>query len=187
MLIEYSAGMLSDKQHLNPQKQADRLNHGHPFHFSKKTGICRAILNSTRTPQMTLLVQGFRIVPECLSRVAVAKFIQLSEGARESDVSESAVSHSTGVYALRNLVEIVPETVEIIRCPAGRNIVDQILGPGAFLVRSALFDNLRANSPTRTALIMTASCLSIGSRILLSLSLTHLCKRQLVSIPVATR
>ena len=99
----------------------------------------------------------------------MAKFIQLSDGGRESDVSESAVANSTGVYALRNLAEILLEIVEIIRCPAVRNIVDQTLSQGAFLVRSALFERHGANSPTRTALIMTACCLSIGSRILPSL------------------
>ena len=86
------------------------------------------------------LKRGFSIVPQCLSQVNVARFIQLTEAARESSLSESAVANSSGVYALRNLSEIVPETVELLECAAVRTIVETILGPSAFLVRSTLFD-----------------------------------------------
>lgn len=84
--------------------------------------------------------QGFAIIPECLPQAEVARFIQFTEAARISNASESAVANSAGVYALRNLTEVVPETIELVRCSAVRKIVDTILGPGGFLIRSTLFD-----------------------------------------------
>ena len=70
----------------------------------------------------------------------MARFVELTESARENRDSESAVANSTGVYALRNLTDVVPETTELVRCPAVREIVEAILGSGAFLIRSTLFD-----------------------------------------------
>lgn len=70
--------------------------------------------------------QGFAVLEKCLSAEAVARFVALTESARESRESESAVANSAGVYALRNLTDVVPETTELVRNPAVREIVETI-------------------------------------------------------------
>ena len=70
----------------------------------------------------------------------MARFVELTESAKESRDSESAVANSAGVYALRNLTDVVPETTELVRNPAVRQIVQTILGSNAFLIRSTMFD-----------------------------------------------
>ncbi len=84
--------------------------------------------------------QGFAVLEQCLSAETVTRFVDLTESARESRDSESAVANSAGVYALRNLTDVVPETIELVRNPAVREIVETILGSNAFLIRSTLFD-----------------------------------------------
>ena len=84
--------------------------------------------------------QGFAVLEKCLSAETVARFVELTELARKSRDSESAVANSAGVYALRNLTDVVPETTELVRNPAVREIVETILGSNAFLIRSTLFD-----------------------------------------------
>ena len=83
---------------------------------------------------------GFAVLEKCLSTETVARFVELTELARENCGSESAVANSAGVYALRNLTEVVPETTELVRNPAVQEIVEAILGPNAFLIRSTLFN-----------------------------------------------
>ena len=83
---------------------------------------------------------GFAVLEKCLSAETVARFVDLTGSAMESRDSESAVANSAGVYALRNLTDVVPETTELVRHPAVREIVETILGPNAFLIRSTLFD-----------------------------------------------
>jgi len=84
--------------------------------------------------------RGFAVLEKCLSAETVARFVELTESARKNCDSESAVANSTGVYALRNLTDVVPETTELVRNSAVREIVEAILGPNAFLIRSTLFD-----------------------------------------------
>ncbi len=84
--------------------------------------------------------QGFAVLEKCLSAEIVARFVELTESARESRDSESAIANSAGVYALRNLTDVVPETTELVRNPEVREIVESILGSNAFLIRSTLFD-----------------------------------------------
>ncbi len=83
---------------------------------------------------------GYGILPTCLTPAVVFRLIELTEAARQQSDSESAVSNSSGVYALRNLTDLVPETVELLQNSAVTEIVKAILGPNAFLIRSTLFD-----------------------------------------------
>ena len=83
---------------------------------------------------------GYGIVERCIAPEMVERFVALTEAARTEHKSDSAVSNSSGVFALRNLTEIVPEIVELLCCPAVREIIEAVLGPDAFLIRSTLFD-----------------------------------------------
>jgi ectoine hydroxylase-related dioxygenase (phytanoyl-CoA dioxygenase family) len=84
--------------------------------------------------------QGFAIVPQCLDRVTVALLIHLTELARERNEAAESVSNSSGVYSLRNLVDIVPEVAELTSNSNVIALVEAVLGTDAFMVRSTLFD-----------------------------------------------
>lgn len=84
--------------------------------------------------------EGFALVENVLSHEQTLRCIEWTERARTENTSSSAVSNSSGVYALRNLVDVVPETTELLKHPALTSIVTAILGQNAFLVRSTLFD-----------------------------------------------
>lgn len=55
-----------------------------------------------------------------------------------SDLSVRQKDHS--VYAIRNLLTLVPEVSAIAKSPAIRALIEPLLGPGAFAVRGLLFD-----------------------------------------------
>ena len=84
--------------------------------------------------------QGFAVVPECLDSKTVASLIHLTELARERNEAAESVSNSSGVYALRNLVDVVPEVVELASNSNVAELVESILGADGFMVRSTLFD-----------------------------------------------
>jgi len=83
--------------------------------------------------------EGFAVVTDCLSREAVTQIGNVIELARER-APEEAVANTSGVYALRNLVDVVPEVVELVSLPEVAHLVTTILGQRAFMVRSTLFD-----------------------------------------------
>lgn len=82
---------------------------------------------------------GFSIIPSGIDHVTRRRFCQLIDDARRREHPEN-VSNSSGTYGLRNLIDIVPETAELVRHPAVRSAVETVLGAGAFMTRSTLFD-----------------------------------------------
>jgi ectoine hydroxylase-related dioxygenase (phytanoyl-CoA dioxygenase family) len=50
------------------------------------------------------------------------------------------VRRRESVYAIRNLLEIVPEVAALARSPEIRGLVEPVLGPDCFAVRGILFD-----------------------------------------------
>ena len=84
--------------------------------------------------------QGFAVVPQCLDGDTVARLVHLTELARARIDAAESVSNSSGVYALRNLVDVVPEVAELSLNSKVAELVEAVLGAGAFMVRSTLFD-----------------------------------------------
>ena len=84
--------------------------------------------------------QGFAIIDQCLPLNAVERMIERIEVARQRVEAQESVSNMSGVYALRNLTDVVPEVVELLSLPSVFSLVTAILGDRAFLVRSTLFD-----------------------------------------------
>lgn len=79
---------------------------------------------------------GFAVAPGVLDASAVAALITAVGGA-----SDGAGSQRRGsVYALRNLLEDVPEVAILAESAAVRSLVSPVLGPGCFPVRGILFD-----------------------------------------------
>ena len=84
--------------------------------------------------------QGFVVVPQCLDGDVVARLVHLTELARARIEAAESVSNSSGVYALRNLVDVVPEVAELTSNLNVAELVEAVLGTRAFMVRSTLFD-----------------------------------------------
>jgi ectoine hydroxylase-related dioxygenase (phytanoyl-CoA dioxygenase family) len=93
---------------------------------------------------MTLAEQyqhdGFAVVPTCLSAQTVDQLIEATEIARARIDAQEAVANTSGVYALRNLVDVVPEAACLVSNPEVAELVSAVLGSNAFMVRSTLFD-----------------------------------------------
>ena len=84
--------------------------------------------------------EGYALLEGVLTPEQVAVWIERTEKARADSTSSAAVSNSSGVYALRNLIDVIPEVKELLQCPALAAVVNAVLGPNAFLIRSTLFD-----------------------------------------------
>jgi len=90
------------------------------------------------TPQVADVLErdGFAVVPDVLDTQTVAALIDAV-----SKTGNGAGSQRRGsVYALRNLLEDVPDVAELADAPAVRALVTPILGPACFPVRGILFD-----------------------------------------------
>ena len=83
---------------------------------------------------------GFAVNPQCLDGNTVARLVHLTELARARIEAAESVSNSSGVYALRNLVDVIPEVAELSLNSKIAELVEAVLGTGAFMVRSTLFD-----------------------------------------------
>lgn len=79
---------------------------------------------------------GYAIVPGVIGRAEVERLLDAldmaggTEGARRRE----------SVYAVRNLLDAVPEVRALAESPAVRALVEPVLGPEAFAVRGILFD-----------------------------------------------
>ncbi len=90
------------------------------------------------TFQMTEALEraGFAIVPGVLDTHTVSALI-----AAFGEAGAGAGSQRRGsVYALRNLLEDVPEVAALADSPIVRSLIAPALGPGCFPVRGILFD-----------------------------------------------
>ncbi len=84
--------------------------------------------------------QGFAIIDQCLALEVIDQIVERIEVARKRVEAQESVSNTSGVYALRNLTDVVPEVVALLSLPEVVSLVTAILGDGAFLVRSTWFD-----------------------------------------------
>jgi ectoine hydroxylase-related dioxygenase (phytanoyl-CoA dioxygenase family) len=97
-------------------------------------------MTATASPTTERLAEdGFAIVNHVIDAATVAALCQLTDQARQGH-SAQAVANKSGVYGLRNLTDIVPEVVELVRHPGVADLVESVLGPDAFMVRATLFD-----------------------------------------------
>ena len=83
---------------------------------------------------------GFAVVHGVLDERALSTF-EKSLGGVESG---EGVRRRGGVYAIRNLLEVLPAARELARSPAVRALAEPLLGPGCFAVRGVLFDKTPA-------------------------------------------
>lgn len=80
---------------------------------------------------------GFAIVDDCLTNEQLQT---LRELALEAVASPAALKRGSSSYAIRNMLEVVPELCGFQRWREIRQLVHPILGANAFLVRVVFFD-----------------------------------------------
>lgn len=79
---------------------------------------------------------GFAIVPNVVEAGTVAALISALDDAND----DRGIRRRESVYAIRNLLQVVPEIAALADSPALQSLVAPILGPDAFPVRGILFD-----------------------------------------------
>lgn len=89
------------------------------------------------TGRYSLEHDGFEIVARVIARRDVGRLIDAVESL---SLSPSALSRGGGVYAMRNLLQEVPETRRLAESEPIRTLVAGVLGPRCFVVRGLLFD-----------------------------------------------
>ena len=83
---------------------------------------------------------GFAVAPTCLAPAEVARLRAAIDEAVARAGGEEAVCGRGAVHAVRNVLDVVPETRMLPEHPGVRRLVEPILGGGAFCVRGTLFD-----------------------------------------------
>jgi len=83
---------------------------------------------------------GFAVIEGCLSSADVSGLREVIDAAIAQNQNDSAVRDRGGVYAIRNLTDVVPEIRALRAHPGVARIVEPILGSSALLVRGLLFD-----------------------------------------------
>lgn len=79
---------------------------------------------------------GFAIVNEVIGDTDVQALRDALEGA----VDHAAVRSRGGVFAIRNLLDLVPQVRQLAESPRVRSMATSVLGPDCFPVRGILFD-----------------------------------------------
>ena len=83
---------------------------------------------------------GFAVVPGVLDEGALSSFEESLAGVE----SGAGVMRRGGVYAVRNLLEVLPAARALANSPAVRALVEPLLGADCFAVRGVLFDKTPA-------------------------------------------
>ncbi len=79
---------------------------------------------------------GFALVSGVLSKVQIQQIVGLLEHLDNAD----SVRSRGGVFAIRNLLDVIPELSDLVASPVVRDLVSPILSKAAIPVRGILFD-----------------------------------------------
>jgi len=88
-------------------------------------------------PADSVLRDGFAVVPGVLGAAAVDLLIAAVDRAGPLD---AVLRREGDVYGMRDLLRAIPEVRRLAGSPALLDLVEPVLGPGAFAVRGLLFD-----------------------------------------------
>lgn len=83
---------------------------------------------------------GYAVAPNCLAPAEVAALEAAIDDAVARGDRADAIRDRGAVYAVRNVLDVVPATRSLPEHPGVRRLVEPILGPDAFCVRGTLFD-----------------------------------------------
>jgi ectoine hydroxylase-related dioxygenase (phytanoyl-CoA dioxygenase family) len=84
----------------------------------------------------TIARDGFTVVEEVAPGAVIDALLPALAGVEHA----GAIARRGSVHAVRNLLEAVPEVRALARLASVRALVEPVLGPGCFVVRSILFD-----------------------------------------------
>lgn len=87
-----------------------------------------------------ILEHGFAIVEDVLSDEEISELRIAIDRAIAENTSPSSVRNRSGVYAIRNLTDVVPEVRALHQHRSVAALVAAILGEDALLVRGLMFD-----------------------------------------------
>jgi hypothetical protein len=87
-----------------------------------------------------LTAHGFTLLPDAVAPTHVAALLCAIEAATAH--GDESVRRREGVYAIRNVLEVVPQAREFADSPQLRALVEPVLGTGCFPVRGILFDKV---------------------------------------------
>lgn len=82
---------------------------------------------------------GFVVVPNVLSDGCCNRYCDLVQAAI-SENRNGCVSNSSSTFGVRNLTDAIPEVTELFQEKELRDLLEQLIGPEAFMVRATLFD-----------------------------------------------
>jgi hypothetical protein len=85
----------------------------------------------------TLEHQGFAILPGVLDTVTVEDLLNALSHAKQD---ESALTQNGGVFAIRNLLNALPEIRNLAHSPSIRTYVEPVLGSNARVIRGIFFE-----------------------------------------------
>jgi ectoine hydroxylase-related dioxygenase (phytanoyl-CoA dioxygenase family) len=89
------------------------------------------------SPLDSLLRDGFAVVPDVVDLAVVDGLVQAIERAGPLD---AVLRRDEEVYGMRDLLRAIPEVRLLAGSPQLLDLVESVLGPGAFAVRGLLFD-----------------------------------------------
>ena len=104
------------------------------------------MLDVSATYENDIDEHGFAIVENVLSLAEVAALRDAVEQAIAESQDSTSVRDRGGVYAIRNVTEVVPEVRALHKHPGIAQLVAPILGEQAMLVRGLMFDKSPASN-----------------------------------------
>ena len=94
-------------------------------------------------PHESLIRHGYAIVPDVLPPAAVAELASALSSVQSAD---AAREKNRRIYAMRNLLALVPSVRALADSTELRSLVEPELGPGARAVRGLLLTRRRART-----------------------------------------
>jgi ectoine hydroxylase-related dioxygenase (phytanoyl-CoA dioxygenase family) len=80
---------------------------------------------------------GFALIPNALSPGEISALCEALERAAAGD---GVLARGSGVYAMRNVVDLIPEAAAAVESPVVQHLVRAALGTEGFAVKATLFD-----------------------------------------------
>ncbi len=99
------------------------------------------MIHPLASPTEAMLRDGFAVVDGVIEPSEVADLVEAIDGAGPLD---SALKRDDDIYGMRDLLRAIPEVRRLAGSSALLDLVEPVLGPGAFAVRGLLFDKTAA-------------------------------------------
>jgi Phytanoyl-CoA dioxygenase (PhyH) len=97
------------------------------------------------SPTKALLADGFAVVPDVVDPSTVdALALALALAIEAVESLDAALRRDGELYGMRDLLRAIPEVRQLAGSPGLLDLVEPVLGPGAFAVRGLLFDKTAA-------------------------------------------